>query len=103
MLELYAGVGGVPEKAELVREDAKVWRPAQASRSSNQPQGQQLEMGQIAGIAKGLNGSVWVFCRGDRVWDGSSFTGSRNEQVTYTEPIKQKTVFQLDQDTGASP
>ena len=84
-------------------EDAKVWRPAQASQSiSGQSPQLRAELGQIAGIAKGLNGSVWIFCRGDRVWDGSSFTGSRNEQVTYTTPIKQKTVYQLDQDTGAT-
>ena len=84
-----------------MREDAKVWQPGRASTSfAGKSAGDKAEMGQIAGVAKGLNGSVWVFCRGDRVWDGGSFTGSRNEQITYTEPIKQKTVYQLDQDTG---
>ena len=103
LLERDADAGGIPEKAELAMEDPRVWQPAQASQSSSsQPQAVKVEMGQVAGIAKGLNGSVWVFCRGDRVWGASSFTGSRNEQVTHTEPIKQKTVYQLDQDTGAT-
>ena len=57
-------------------------------------------MGQVAGVARGHNGSVWVFHRGDRVWDGATFTGPRFEQVTLTEPIRQATVLQLDQDTG---
>ena len=87
-----------------MREDARAWQPAQSARSlSGQSSDREAELGQIAGIAKGLNGSIWVFCRGDRVWDASSFTGGRNEQISYTEPSKQKTVFQLDQDTGNAP
>ena len=57
-------------------------------------------MGQVAGVARGHNGSVWVFHRGDRVWDGATFTGPRFEHMTLTEPIRQATVLQLDQDTG---
>ena len=59
-----------------------------------------LKVGQLAGVAKGHDGSIWIFHRGERVWDGGSFRGSRAEEITYTEPIKQKTVHQLDQDTG---
>lgn len=54
----------------------------------------------MAGVAKGHNGSVWLFERGSRVWDAASFTGSRAEHVTYTSAIEVDTIQQLDQDTG---
>lgn len=90
--------GGVLEDSVLVKEDPSVWQPMQPPKA--QPQSKTGKLGQVAGMAKGLNGSVWVFHRGSRVWDGSSFSGAQNEHVTYKEPIKEKTVYQLDQDTG---
>jgi len=82
----------------LLREDPKFWTPMRASRG---PPAEAPPAGaQIAGVAKGHNGTVWVFQRGTRVWDSGSFSGANAETITYQEAIQQKTVFQLDQDTG---
>jgi hypothetical protein len=58
---------------------------------------------QVAGVAKGLNGTVWVFHRGDRVWDAGTFGLLNGEKVLYKTPIKEATILQLDQDTGNRP
>jgi hypothetical protein len=58
---------------------------------------------QVAGVAKGLNGTVWVFHRGDRVWDAGTFGILNGEKVLYKTPIKEATILQLDQDTGDWP
>lgn len=58
-------------------------------------------LGQVSGVAKGHNGTVWVLQRGDRVWDGKTFElGGQGEKTTYTQGISEDTVLQLDQDTG---
>ena len=91
--------GGLPSPAALLPEDASFWQPPQSLADVSQPLAGPF-MGQVAGVARGHNGSVWAFHRGDRVWDGATFTGPRFEHVTLTEPIRQATVLQLDQDTG---
>ena len=90
--------GGIPESGVLVEEEHAVWHPLQGSVSHESEDGPIL--GQVAGVAKGLNGTVWVFHRAERVWEGSSFSGPNLEHVTHKEPIKGSTVYQLDQDTG---
>ena len=58
-------------------------------------------VGQVSGVAKGQDHTVWVLHRGHRVWDSKSFKDAgRSEDVSYTEPIHQPTILQLDQDTG---
>lgn len=59
-------------------------------------------LGQVAGVAKGPAGTVWVLHRGRRVWDATSFEGPNQERVTYKEPIGEDVIVQLDQDTGAA-
>ncbi len=58
-------------------------------------------LGQVAGVAKGLAGTVWVLHRGSRIWDATSFEGAKNDRITYKEPIGEAVVVQMDQDTGA--
>ena len=91
--------GGVPRPASLIAEHKSQWQPPPPLLKPDSPPATPF-LGQVAGVAKGHNGTVWVFHRGDRVWDGASFTGPKAEHVTYTEPIAHKTVLQLDQDTG---
>ena len=58
-------------------------------------------MGQVAGVAKGHQGTVWVFHRAGRVWDSGSFAdGGAGEATLLTEPIAQDVVLQLDQESG---
>ena len=52
-------------------------------------------------MAKGQNGSVWVFHRGSRIWGENSFEGENASEVTHKEPISEAAVLQLDQDSGS--
>ncbi len=57
-------------------------------------------MGQVAGLSRGHNGSVWAFHRADRVWGPASFDES-GERFQEDQPIGEDVVVELDQDTGA--
>eukprot|EP00884_Botryococcus_braunii_P000484 jgi/Botrbrau1/10436/Bobra.0133s0043.1 len=80
------GPGGIPLDAHLSAELPKYWTPP--------------PMGQVAGVAKGLNGTIWVLHRGDRIWDASTFGVLGVEKTQLKAPIKEAVVLQLDQDTG---
>ena len=54
-------------------------------------------MGQLAGVAAGSNGTLWVLHRGDRAWDQGTFHG---ESIVDTTPIQGPMVLHLEQDTG---
>ena len=56
-------------------------------------------MGQVAGIARGHNGSVWAFHRAERVWGPDSF--GADDRFTEEQPISESVMLELDQDTGA--
>ena len=56
-------------------------------------------MGQVAGIARGHNGSVWAFHRAGRVWGPASFDA--DDRFTEEQPIGEAVMVELDQDTGA--
>ncbi|KAK9908849.1 hypothetical protein WJX75_003782 [Coccomyxa subellipsoidea] len=95
-VELH-GPGGLPAAGHLVQEAPQHWKPPP-------PYAPELvsaaHLGQVAGVAKGPAGTVWVLHRGRRVWDATSFEGPNQERVTYKEPIGEDVVVQLDQDTG---
>lgn len=76
------------------------WRPP-PSLQQGAAAASPVALGQVTGVAKGHNGSVWVLHRGDRIWDASSFEGGGGERTAHTEAIDADTVLQLDQDTGA--
>ena len=56
-------------------------------------------MGQVAGVARGHNGSVWAFHRAERVWGPDSF--GADDRFTEEQPISEAVMLELDQDTGA--
>ncbi len=59
---------------------------------------------QVAGVAKGQQGTVWVLHRSERVWDAGTFEdGGAGKQTLLKQPIGADVVLQLDQDTGAAP
>ena len=92
--------GGIPEKAALVAEAAQHWRPPPPWREGRRGAGP--AMGQVAGVAKGHRGSVWVLHRAGRTWDGGSFEGGgAGERTLLTETVAEDVVLQLDQETGA--
>ena len=91
--------GGIPEKARLVAEAPQHWRPPPPFQEGHA--GRASTMGQVAGVAKGHQGTIWVFHRGGRIWDGGTFAdGGAGEHTLLTEPIKEDVVLQLDQETG---
>ena len=51
-------------------------------------------------MAKGHNGTIWVFHRGDRDWQEPSSTSQGKHAAIVRTPIAGPTVMQLDQDTG---
>jgi hypothetical protein len=86
-----------------VQEAEQHWqplRPLGAAPAAGNPRGAP-QLGQVAGVAKGHAGTVWVLHRGGRVWDAQSFEGESLERTTYKEPIAEDVVLQLDQETGA--
>ena len=96
-----ACAGGIPEKARLVAEAPQHWRPPPPFREGHA--GKAPQMGQVAGVAKGHQGTIWVFHRGGRIWDGATFAdGGAGEHTLLTEPIKEDVVLQLDQESGMS-
>ncbi len=56
-----AFAGGIPEKAQLVAEAPQHWRPPPSFREGHS--GKAPQVGQVAGVAKGHQGTVWVFHR----------------------------------------
>lgn len=55
-------------------------------------------VGNIASVALGPDGMVWVLSRGGRVWGQKSFDMSN--RITDKEPIQSNVVMQLHPDTG---
>ncbi|KAK9814322.1 hypothetical protein WJX72_004044 [[Myrmecia] bisecta] len=79
-------MGGVPAAASLV-EDTE-WTPP-------------AHMGQVSGVAKGEDNSIWVFHRGDRTWDAATYADNgAGERVNDDALIRPPVIEQLDQDTG---
>ncbi|XP_076465980.1 peptidyl-glycine alpha-amidating monooxygenase B-like [Babylonia areolata] len=56
--------------------------------------GDQVKIGQVGGVATDSVGNVYIFHRGDRVWDHSSFDMNNNFQLK-DQPIQQNTVLIL--------
>ena len=54
---------------------------------------------QVSGVANGLNGSMWVFHRAERLWDGLAYKPDW-EHINYEDPIAAETLLQLDRDSG---
>jgi NHL repeat len=53
------------------------------------------------GVVKAVDSSVWVFHRGARIWDASSYdNGGSGERITFADPIQGNTILNLDADTG---
>jgi hypothetical protein len=61
--------------------------------------GAQGVVGNIASVALGPDGTVWVLSRGGRVWDKNSFDAG--DHLTAKGPIDSNVVMQLHPDTGA--
>ena len=61
----------------------------------------QAAVGQVSAVARGWNGTLWIFHRGERVWDEDSFSAD-GRRITYNTPIAADTVVQIDQ-VGPSP
>lgn len=60
-----------------------------------------LMLGQVSGVAAGEgDASVYIFHRGSRVWDKSSFDASNNFRHKDEGPIKEKTLVQLNASSG---
>ena len=77
------------------------WRPPPPFREGHA--GRAPQMGQVAGVAKGHQGTIWVFHRGGRIWDGGTFADQgAGEHTLLTEPIKEDVVLQLDQESGVA-
>lgn len=96
---VMACAGGIPEKARLVTEAPQHWRPPPPFQEGDA--GRAPQMGQVAGVAKGHQGTIWVFHRGGRIWGGGTFADSgAGESTLLTQPIKEDVVLQLDQETG---
>jgi len=55
-------------------------------------------VGNLASVALGPDGTVWVLSRGGRVWGPKSFDDQQH--ITETEPIASNVVMQLHPDTG---
>ena len=56
----------------------------------------QAAVGQVSAVARGWNGTLWIFHRGERVWDEDSFSAD-GRRITYNTPIAADTVVQIDQ------
>ena len=56
----------------------------------------QAAVGQVSAVARGGNGTLWIFHRGERVWDEESF-GADGRRITYNTPIAADAVVQIDQ------
>ncbi|BDA41933.1 probable peptidyl-glycine alpha-amidating monooxygenase [Coccomyxa sp. Obi] len=89
------GPGGLPKVGRLVEEAPQYWKPPLPYAPEHTS-----GLGQVAGVAKGLAGTVWVLHRGGRIWDATSFEGANYDRITYKEPISDAVVVQKDQDTG---
>ena len=50
-------------------------------------------------MANGLHGSLWVFHRAERLWDGQAYKPDW-EHINYPDPIADETLLQLDRDSG---
>ena len=92
--------GGMPSTSHLVQETNLHWQappPLAGGVATTGP-----TFGQVAGVAKGHDGTVWVVHRAGRVWDSGSFEDNgAGERTLYTSPIAEPVVYQLDQDSGA--
>lgn len=98
MRPMGVGAGGLPAAGHLVQEAEQHWKPPPPYRADV---GGTEHLGQVAGVAKGPEGTVWVLHRGGRVWDADSFEAPDFERITYKDPIGEDVVVRLDQDTGA--
>ena len=56
----------------------------------------QAAVGQVAAVARGWNSTLWIFHRGERVWDEDSFSAD-GRRITYDTPIAADTVVQINQ------
>lgn len=54
-------------------------------------------LGQVSGVAKGHNSDIWVFQRGDVVWDAQSFRADGQHIADPTAFVQAPAVVQLDQ------
>ena len=84
-----SGPGGVPPNGRLVLEGG-VW---------HEPQG----LGQVSGLASPGDGTVWVFHRGDRAFDGTTFKADNT--LADATPIQSSAggaalMLQVEQDSG---
>ena len=61
----------------------------------------QAAVGQVAAVARGCNGTLWVFHRSERVWDEDSFSAD-GRRITYDTPIAADTVVQINQVSSAA-
>ncbi len=61
----------------------------------------QAAVGQVSAVARGWNGTLWIFHRGERVWDEDSFSAD-GRRITYNTPIAADTVVQINQVGPAS-
>ncbi len=53
--------------------------------------------GQVSGVAKGHNSDIWVFQRGDVVWDAQSFRSDGQHIADPTAFVQAPAVVHLDQ------
>ncbi len=89
--------GGVNPHSTLQTPTADLWTPPSSFTPTNHPEG--IALGQVTGVALGVNSTMWVLHRGSRAWETNSFDPITN-RIVYDSYIQQPTVLLLDQDTG---
>ena len=59
---------------------------------------EEFKFGQVSAVAKGNMSDIWVFQRGEVVWDQNTFSGDKAQYVTDPRAfVKAPAVVQLDQ------
>lgn len=99
------GMGGIPPAGRVELDLHASWQPpgALGVPTLGPKPAALFAFGQISGVAKGHNSDIWVFQRGDVVWNAQSFTSEDRGQhiADPTAFVQAPAVVQLDQDTGA--
>lgn len=101
-------MGGIRPASVLKKDPYKDWNPpeplsAPPAVPEPKPAGSAAaaaRVGQVSGVARGHDGSIWLFHRGARVWTGTSFTGTLSETATDTTPIPEDVILRLHSASG---
>lgn len=85
--------GNMVHAAKLIRDPYPLWKPPTPATKLEKG-----VFGNVASVALGPDGHVWVLSRGGRVWTAESF--DKDDHITDKEPIQANVVTELHPDTG---